>query len=291
MPEPILVGIDDSPAVDRTLQWAADDARVRRVPLRLAYAFRYERTRIPRYYEIPDVEHSDLEVRASQSIADEVITRAVDTALSFDPGVDVSGDAVDGDAAHVLIEASEQASQLVVGSRHTTALGSAVPGSVSAAVSARAACPVVVVRGPSSPEPGAGVVIGVDDTETSETVLEFGFAHASWHGLAVRPVLCWHPDLLPLKGRQAEPPAPARVEAWLSEALAGWQERYPDVAVHPEVVREHPVAGLVGASTGQHLLVVGRHGRHALSGTSLGSVSQGVLHHATCPVAVVPTHR
>jgi nucleotide-binding universal stress UspA family protein len=57
------------------------------------------------------------------------------------------------------------------------------------------------------------------------------------------------------------------------------------------VVREHPVAGLVSEAAGAHLLVVGAHGRHALAGTLLGSVSQGVLHHATCPVAVIPEHR
>jgi nucleotide-binding universal stress UspA family protein len=288
MAQHILVGVDGSPSVDRTLQWAADDARARRVPLRLVYAFRWEATRIPRYYDIP--EGTDLETRGLQGIADKVIEPAVDTALELEPGVDVSGDAADGDPAHVLIEESEQANELVIGSRRSKALGSAVLGSVSAAVTARAACPVVVVRGPSAPEPGAAVVIGVDDTETSEQVLAYGFDYATWHGLPVRPVLCWHPDLLALKNRRAEPPAPARVEAWLSEALAGWQERYPDVAVHSEVVREYPVAGLVGAATGQSLLVVGRRGRHALPGTLLGSVSQGVLHHATCPVAVVPTH-
>ena len=289
MPQHILVGIDDSPTVRRTLQWAADDARARRLPLRLVYAFRWEATHIPGYAKAAEI--PDLQVRASQSIADEVLEPAVDAALELEPGVAVSGDAADGDAAHVLIEESEQASELVLGSRHSKALGSAVLGSVSAAVAAHATCPVVVVRGPSSPEAGAGVVIGVDDTETSEKVLEYGFDYASWHGLPVRPVLCWHPDLLALKSRRAEQPAPTRVEAWLSEALAGWQERYPDVAVHPEVVREYPVAGLVGASTGQNVLVVGRRGRHALPGTLLGSVSQGVLHHATCPVAVIPTHR
>ena len=289
MPQHILVGVDGSPAVDRTLQWAADDARVRRIPLRLVYAFRWEATRVPRYYEVP--EGTDLQVRASQSVADKVIEPAIDKAVELEPGVDVSGDAADGDPARVLIEESEQANELVLGSRHSKALGAAVPGSVSAAVAARAACPVVVVRGPSDPGPGASVVIGVDDTDTSEQVLAYGFDYATWHELPVRPVLCWHPDLLALKSRRAEAPAPARVEAWLSEALAGWQERYPDVAVHPEVIREHPVAGLVGASTGQNLLVVGRRGRHALAGTLLGSVSQGVLHHATCPVAIVPTHR
>ena len=77
---------------------------------------------------------------------------------------------------------------------------------------------------------------------------------------------------------------------WLCEALAGWRDRYADVAVHPEVIREHPVAGLVLASSAQYLLVVGTTGHHTLPGAPLGSVSQGVLYRATCPVAVVPTH-
>jgi nucleotide-binding universal stress UspA family protein len=79
-------------------------------------------------------------------------------------------------------------------------------------------------------------------------------------------------------------------EAWLSEALAGWREKYPDVEVHSGVVRDAPVPGLVAASVGQSLLVVGTRRRHSLAGALLGSVSQGVLHHAVCPVAVVPSH-
>jgi len=103
-------------------------------------------------------------------------------------------------------------------------------------------------------------------------------------------VLCWHPDLLATMKWRPSPPAPERADEWLSEALAGWREQYPDVTVHPEVIRDHPVAGLVLASSAQYLLVVGTTGHNALPGALLGSVSQGVLHHATCPVAVVPTH-
>ena len=55
------------------------------------------------------------------------------------------------------------------------------------------------------------------------------------------------------------------------------------------VVDDHPGAGLVAEGHGAHLLVVGTHGGHALTGTLLGSTSQAVLHHATCPVAVVRT--
>jgi nucleotide-binding universal stress UspA family protein len=202
---------------------------------------------------------------------------------------DAVGAAVDGAPLHVLVSESVHASVLVLGSRQLKAVGSAALGSVSAAVAARSASPTVVVRGPAGrPEEGAGVVVGIDGTEASETLLGYAFEHASRHGVCVRAVLCWHPDLLALMSWRAEPPPPARVDAWLAEALVGWQEKYSDVTVHAEVVREHPTAGLVLASAAQHLLVVGRRGRHPRA--MLGSVSQGVLHHASCPVAVVPTN-
>ena len=59
-----------------------------------------------------------------------------------------------------------------------------------------------------------------------------------------------------------EPPAPERVEAWLSETLAGWRQKYRDVQLHAAVIRDHPADGLVLASLSQHLLVVGSRGRH-----------------------------
>ena len=285
----ILVGIDDAPHSDAALNWAVDDARTRNVPVRLVYAYHWEppQGRNPIHTHVPDAERQQ-----PRHIAEQIMARAIDRARERDVGIRVDGEAIDGDAARVLVDESASAAELVLGSRHLKALGSAVLGSVSAAAAARAACPVVVTRGPAgSPDEGAGVVVGIDGTEGSETVLAFGFDHASRHRVPLRAVLCWHQDPLAAMSWRPEPPAPERVEAWLSETLAGWREKYPDVVVHPAVIREHPVAGLVLASAAQYLLVVGSRGRHALAGILLGSVSQGVLHHATCPVAIVPTHR
>ncbi len=283
---PIIAGVDDSPETHIALAWAAAEARARNVPVRVVCAYRYELPggRLPAYVTV-----SSLDVEQPRQIAEQLVAGAVDTLTAA--GVDAAGEAVDGDPVQVLLDESAHASVLVLGSRHVKAFGSAVLGSVSAAVAARSHAPTVVIRGRAGrAEEGAGVVVGVDGTDASETLLAHGFDHATRHRVPLRAVLCWHPDLLALMSWRAEPPAPARVEAWLSEALAGWREKYPDVTVHPEVIREHPVAALVLASAAQHLLVVGNHGRHALAGTLLGSVSQGVLHHATCPIAVVPTH-
>ena len=285
---PIVVGIDASPGTDAALQWAMKDAATRNVPVRLVCAFRWVLAygRIPMYADVTEDESQQV-----RKVTEEVIAKAISRAADLDPQVEVTGVAIEGDAVPALVTESLRASLIVLGSRHLSALGSSVLGSVSAAVAARAECPAVVVRGPAGmPEENPEVVVGVDATDASEELLEFGFGMASRHRTPLRAVLCWHPDLLASMMWRPEPPPPARAGAWLSETLAGWREKYPDVVVHSAVVTDHPVSGLVTAATGAQLLVVGSRGRHALAGTLLGSVSQGVLHHATCPVAVVPTH-
>ena len=76
-------------------------------------------------------------------------------------------------------------------------------------------------------------------------------------------------------------------EALLSESLAGWREKYPEVHVDQRSVRSDPVVELLeharGArASGRRVTRTGR-----LRGLVLGSVSQRVLKRATCPVAVV----
>lgn len=74
----------------------------------------------------------------------------------------------------------------------------------------------------------------------------------------------------------------------LAEQLAGWEQRYPQVvAVRSSVPRGHPVVELTNAARDAQLLVVGHRGHGGFTGMLLGSVASGVLHHASCPVAVV----
>jgi nucleotide-binding universal stress UspA family protein len=284
---PVVVGIDGSPGAEAAVRWAIEDAGTRGAAVRLVCAYRmapgYYRN-LAMYTDLPE----DLEM--VRQAARKVLETTLADAARIGPGVEVRGDTVDGSPVQVLIEESRAASLLVLGTRQRSALGASVLGSVSAAAAARADCPAVVLCGPAGlSEEGSEVVVGVDGTAASQALLEFGFDHASRGHAPLRAVLCWHPDLLASMLWRPEPPAPTRAEAWLAEALAGWQEKYPDVVVRSGVVREHPAAGLVAESASAQLLVVGNRGRHAMAGTLLGSVSQAVLHHATCPVAVVPT--
>jgi nucleotide-binding universal stress UspA family protein len=284
---PVVVGVDESAGADQALAWAVEEARSRAVGLRLvcAYGSALSYGGVAMYGSLPP---------ADPTLAHDVTAALLATAAArvheLAPELDVTTHVVDDEAARALIHESTRASLIVLGSRHLASVGSVLLGSVSAAVSARAACPVVVLRGPAGlPAEHAAVIVGVDGHPSSEGVIEFGFDYASRRSVPLRAVLCWHPDRLAEMMWRAEPPAPAQAQAWLSEVLAGWREKYPDVVVHSGVVRDHPVAGLVTAAAAQDLLVVGSRGRHALAGTLLGSVSQGVLHHATCPVALVPS--
>ncbi|MBV9821019.1 MAG: universal stress protein [Actinobacteria bacterium] len=284
---PIVVGIDGSAGARAAVRWALEEAASRKTSVRLICAYRL----MPGFYQAPGM-YADYpqDTELVRRNAARVVSEALADAAHTTPGVLISGDTTDGSPVPALIDASESASLLVLGSRQRSALGSTFLGSVSAAAAARSTCPAVVLRGPAGlADEEAEVVVGIDGSPASQALLEFGLDHASRHRAPLRAVLCWHPDLLASMLWRPEPPAPTRAEAWLAETVAGWQEKYPDVTVRTGVVREHPAAGLVAEAATAQLLVVGNRGRHAVAGTLLGSVSQAVLHTAVCPVAVVPT--
>lgn len=80
-------------------------------------------------------------------------------------------------------------------------------------------------------------------------------------------------------------------ERVLAEALAGWRDKFPDVSVDPRVVHGRIRRTVIDATSQAQLVVVGSRGGGGFAGLLLGSVSQAVLHHAACPLVIVPTAR
>jgi nucleotide-binding universal stress UspA family protein len=283
---PVVVGLDRLDRADAALRWALDDARSRRAPLRIVHAFGglMANGYMAVYGDLP---MPDTSIRRAGS--DDLLAAAVRTAAEAAPELDISATSIDADAVSGLLGLAGTASTIVLGSRRLGAIGSIVLGSVSAAVSAHATCPVVVVRAPSAraENPTGAVVVGVDGFGDGIPALEYAFGFASRHSARLHVVRCWHPELIPSIIGESEPQILGRAEARLTESLACWRRKYPDVQVDSSVIRDHPVAGLVAASAEQRLLIVGSRGRGALAGTLLGSTSQAVLRHAACSVAVV----
>ena len=92
------------------------------------------------------------------------------------------------------------------------------------------------------------VLLGVDGSATSEAAVEFAFDEAAVRGADLEAVLVW--DDLAIRGFARVEPLIGRLEddeehAVLSEQLAGWRDKYPDVTVRQVVRRGRPADALL----------------------------------------------
>jgi nucleotide-binding universal stress UspA family protein len=222
----------------------------------------------------------------------EVIDRAVDRACARAPDVVVSAEMVPGGPARALTGAARDAGMVVIGAHGAGGLTGLLLGSVALQVASHAPCAAIVVRS-LEPEVNREIVVGVDGSPTCTGAIGFAFEEAALRMARLRALLAWtHPtsagpgDVQPLVYDVEV--VSGDEERLLVECLAGWQEKFPDVEVVHGVVQARPTRALAGASAGADLLVIGTRGRGGFTGLVLGSVGHAMLHHAHCPVAVVP---
>ncbi|MEW2592682.1 universal stress protein [Micromonospora aurantiaca] len=265
----VVVGVDGSEPAIRAVRLAAREARLRNRPLRVVHGFIWPLLRVP--VSAPPGSPPGAGLRNQ---AEQLVTDAVAVAEAESPGLRITGEIIDGEAAAVLLGESPTAALVVLGDRGLGGFAALVIGSVAVQVASYADCPVLIARGTA--HDGGPVVAGVDGSTLSRAAVEFAAQAASARGAALRVV-----HARP-RGRDD-----AEEERVLTEALAGIGERWPDLPVHAEAVRAKPVTALTAASAEAQLVVVGRQGRGELGGLLLGSVSQGILHRSACPVAVV----
>lgn len=285
---PLIVGVDGSDGSILAIDWAADEAVRHGLPLRLVYASLWER------YEgaLPSLGR---ERPSERVMADHIVASAEERVRRLHPDLKVTGEAVAAEAVAALLSEGDNASALVTGSRGRGELKGALLGSVSLAVAARAYCPVIVVRGDKAGLAGTHgrILLGAGDPDTSAEAVRFAFREAEARGCELDVVRAWR---LPMN-ENADPPAPAEAPVYEHEAQASdlVDALVADVmADHPAVrVRRAAVEGparkvLVNRSAAADLVVVGARRRSGHFGLQLGRVSHTLLHHADCPVAVVP---
>ncbi|MBB2946370.1 nucleotide-binding universal stress UspA family protein [Actinoplanes lutulentus] len=281
----VVVGADGSASSLAAIRAAATDAVERGRPLRIVHAFIWAELTGPDGGTVYGPH--DTRMRAD---AERILAAALVEAEKAAPGVHATTAVVDGNPAPVLLSESRNAVLLVIGDRGLDGFRSLLLGSVALHLTTYAACPVLVIRGR---EHATGpIIVGVDGSTGSEAAIGFAIEQAARRKTGLTAVRAWdafdvwgQKDTMPLVSEPGD--LEAEEHRVLSESLAGWAQRYPEVTVQQEIVRGRAATVLIEQSQHAQLLVTGDRGRGGFAGLLLGSVTQTVLHHAHCSVAVV----
>ncbi|MFE2100849.1 universal stress protein [Streptomyces sp. NPDC059468] len=288
---PLVVGVDGSDSCLLAVDWAVDEAVRHGLPLRLVHASLWER------YEggLPSLGQ---ERPSERVLAEHIVASAADRAERRNPDVKVTTDIVPEDAAAALVRDGNDAFALVTGSRGRGQLKGMLLGSVGLAVAARAQCPVVVVRGDRAGLAGTHerILLGLGEADTSAEAVRFAFREAEVRGCVLDVVRAWRRPAYDRSGDRLPAAAPTddyeeRASALMDALLEAAIAEHPHVRTRRATLEGPAGKMLVDRSAAADLVVIGARRRTGHFGLQLGRVGHTLLHHALCPVAVVPQRR
>ena len=301
MTAPVVVGLDDFERGEPLLALAAREAASRGTALWLVHA--YSGFAVPALPAGPGRPGFPPE----ESTRREAVARlnaAAARVRAGHPDLHVEILPLCGPPAHALADAVNgcAASLLVVGGRGRGGFSGQLLGSVSLRVLTLAHCPVLVARGDAatSSAPGGGrVMLGVDVAEpvSGPETIAFAFEEAERRGADLSVLNVWEDTGLPYMTfdeslmRHARNSELARTRTRLEAVLAPWAGKHPGVRVRSRALAGAASRLLVESTALVDLLVVGGKVREqGHQGLRIGPLTHTVLHHAHCPVVVVPEH-
>ena len=214
--ENIVVGVDDP--TSSALRWAAEESRLRRVPLRVLFAVAPAAgawTVVPAPATFLDWQRQNgQEILAdARRIAEEVTAGTVPVTTEFAVATPTAA----------LVEASRTAGLVVVGSGGRGDLARRLLGSTSMGLLHRALCPVAVVRdGGPAPAADAPVLLGFDGSPSTEPTVDLAFQEASRRRVGLVALHAWwSPGAFEMPGFKWDEIRP-EVDAEISRQLAVW---------------------------------------------------------------------
>ncbi len=288
----VVVGVDGSAGSTAAVQWAAKLAASRTLELKIVHGLQIASL----YYGggLPGAGAGAL-FDAIQAEGERVLAEAGRLALSIDENLVVTTEMPNEPPVPLLIEQSRHARLVVLGRTGAGGFTEMLVGGTAATVVSHGHCPVAIVRGREAATTGP-VVVGVDGSSNSDQAIALAFEEASLRSAPLVALHAWNDvtyEDTHGTARIVTQPETLKEgeERLLSERLAGWQEKYPDVVVRRELQRERPRQALLEASKTAQLVVVGSRGWGGFTGMLLGSTSQALVQHADCPVLVVRPER
>ncbi|WP_405905306.1 MULTISPECIES: universal stress protein [unclassified Streptomyces] len=279
MRQRVMVGIDGSRRSLVAADWAAREAALRGLPLRVVHASPF----------------SDEELAALWPYRPLLLpSRAVAELTARHPAIHIEGKRLSGDPIPVLLDMAGPEDVVVLGTRGAGGFAGKTLGSVAQGMIESLPHPVVLVPSVLAwdvPERGRRpdtVTLGIDARAPADGAIDFAFDAAQQRNARLHVVHAWSlppvadrmPFAVPEKDRATWEDHEVQV---LSDALRPWREKYPNVRVLEDVVLFSAADALVSASARTELLVVGR------ATAALGPAAHAVVRHARCPVAVVPS--
>lgn len=286
----IIVGTDGSEGSHAAVTWASDEAISTHRSLLLASAY------------MPILALSSAAASHSRDEDVEQETRSGVEAIRarLATAIDVRTHVVLGQSSRVLLDLAADAELLVVGQRGIGRVERLLWGSTSIAVAGRSPIPTVIVPDRwkyQASMTASTIVVGVDLGQVDDprwphpdaAVLAFAFTRAARLGV---PLVAIHAMDSSSMGTSSTVDMSKWVEyqtALLTAELEPWVERFPAVDLDRRPMETDPVPALIEASQSAQMVVLGRHTKpFRRGGFSVGSTTRATLHHANCPVAVVP---
>lgn len=268
MVETIVVGVTSAPVAQRAVDWALARARDRTCAVELVAVVGGAVGVVGEAEVLVEAMHE------AQSLLDAHAERAEGT------GVEITTKVARGNPVSVLLDESQDAALLVIGSEDRGSDEGSARGFHGLRLASAARCPVVVVPDIDLGE-RRGVVVGVDGSPVSEAAIRFAAAEADRQGEPLIAVSVWTPLEAP-RSRGSYPLGylenlEALTAETLAVSLAGLRADFPRLEVHQRVERGYPSAVLTALAGSARLVVVGSHGRGAVARFLLGSIGQEVL--------------
>ncbi len=285
----IVVGVDGSDGAAVALRWAVAQGALRgwSVEAVLAWGF------LDQHHTIV-AERFD--AGYSSDDAKDALNSYIEAVIGAESAGSVGRRIVSDLPARALLDAAEDAELLVVGARGLGGFRGLLLGSVSQKCLHEARCAVAVIRPDEVGAPPARpprVVVGVDGSKTARRALQWAVDEAAARGAVLEVVHGWQPPFVggfPMAGTVMDysifEDAAHKVVADLLEDVDLSALTQP---VERTVMCMGPSSALLEASRRAQVTVVGARGLGGFKRMLLGSVSNQVTLHATCPVIVVPS--